>query len=236
MKPFMILLTSIFMLSGCAKQPENPLLADWDTPFETPPFNLIEDQHFMPAYEVAMKAEMAEVQAIIDNPEAPNFQNTVEALEKSGKLLSRIDRVFGCLNGANTNDSLQSVSKRLAPLLSKHSDDIYLNDKLFARIKAVYEDKDNLNLTDEQLTLLDNFYKGFVRSGAGLDEADKQILRGINEELSNLYVRFRQNHLAQTNAIGLVIENKADLAGLSDEVISAAAELAKNREMEGKWA
>jgi peptidyl-dipeptidase Dcp len=235
MKKMITLFTLIIMIIGCKIQSQNPLLQKWDTPFQTPPFDQIKNEHFMPAFVEGMKVEKAEVQVIINNKEEPSFKNTIEALEKSGKLLSRVGRVFGCLNGANTNDKLQNISKEVAPLRTKHNDDINLNEKLFARIKKIYEKKESLGLTPEQYTLLENHYLGFVRSGANLDQEDKEKLREINEELSNLYVQFRQNHLKQTNALGLIIEKEKDLAGLSDDVIQAAAEMANARDMEGKW-
>jgi peptidyl-dipeptidase Dcp len=143
--------------------------------------------------------------------------------------------VFGGLNGANTNDELQNISKEVAPLRAKHNDDINLNEKLFARIKQIYEKKESLGLTPEQNTLLENYFLDFVRSGANLNDQDKEKLRNINEELSNLYVKFKQNHLKQTNAIGLVIDKDENLAGLPDGVVQAAAEMARARGMEGKW-
>ena len=216
-------------------QTENGLLQEWNTPFQTPPFEDINDVDFMPAFLVAMEMEKAEVEVITSNEDTPTFENTIEALEKSGETLSRVSRVFSCLNGANTNDALQSISKELAPIQSRHSDDINLNEDLFARIKQLYENRDDLGLSAEQHIVLENYYLNFVRSGADLNEEDKAILRAINEELSNLYVTFRQNHLQQTNAIGLVIDKQADLAGLSDDVIQAAAELARARDMAGKW-
>ncbi|MCH7658957.1 MAG: M3 family metallopeptidase [Bacteroidetes bacterium] len=235
MKKMMCLFTLIILIIGCGIQPENLLLQEWDTPFQTPPFDEIKNEHFMPAFIEAMKAEKAEVEAIVNHEEEPTFKNTIEALEKSGELLNRVSRVFGCLNGANTNDELQNISKEVAPLRTKHNDDISLNEKLFARIKQIYERKESLGLTPEQNILLENYFLRFVRSGANLNDEDKEKLRNINEELSNLYVKFRQNHLKQTNAIGLVIDKDEDLAGLPDEVVQAAAEMAKARGMEGKW-
>jgi peptidyl-dipeptidase Dcp len=220
---------------GCGNFTGNPLLQEWNTPFHTPPFTEIKNEHFMPAFLEGMKVEKTEVEAIISNEEAPTFKNTIEALEKSGELLSRIGRVFGGLNGANTNDALQNISKELAPISSKHNDDISLNEKLFAKIKTIYETKESLGLTQEQHTLLENYHLDFIRSGADLNDDHKEKLRGINEELSNLYVKFRQNHLKQTNAIGLVIDKEEELAGLTDDVVQAAAETAKARDMEGKW-
>ena len=236
MKRVIILFTTIVLLAGCSMQPENPLLTEWDTPFGTPPFDSIKNEHYLPAIHEGMKAEMAEVQIITNNLEEPTFKNTIEELEKSGKLLSKVNRVFGGVNGAHTNEELQAISQEVAPLLSKHNDDISLDEKLFIRIKQIYDQRESLGLNEEQLIVLDNYYKGFVRSGADLNDKDKDKLRSINEEMSNLYVKFKQNHLNQTNAVGLVIDKKEDLAGLSDDVIQAAAEMAKAREMEGKWA
>jgi len=235
MKKTMYFFTLIILTIGCGTQPGNPLLQEWDTPFRTPPFNEIKNEHFMPAFLEAMKAEKAEVEAIANHEEEPTFKNTIEALEKSGELLNRVSRVFGCLNGANTNDELQNISKEVAPLQTKHNDDINLNEKLFSRIKQIYEKRESLGLTPEQNTLLENYFLRFVRSGANLNDEDKEKLRNINEELSNLYVKFSQNHLKQTNAIGLVIDKDEDLAGLPDGVVQAAAEMAKARGMEGKW-
>jgi peptidyl-dipeptidase Dcp len=234
MKKNITLLLLIVLLAGCG-QVGNPLLTEWETPFETPPFDEIRNEHFLPAIKAGMRAEMAEVEAIIANKEEPTFKNTIEALEKSGKLLSRINRVFGCLNGANTNEELEQVSKETAPMLSKHNDDISLNPRLFERIKTIYEGRENLDLNEEQKTLLDNYYLDFVRSGANLNDEDKEKLRAINEELSTLYVEFRQNHLAGTNAVGLTVDKEEDLAGLPEDVIKAAAESAKERGMQGKW-
>jgi len=236
MKKKMCFFTLIILTIGCGIQAENLMLQKWNTPFQTPPFDEIRDEHFMPAFLETMKAEKAEVEAIANNEQEPTFKNTIEALEKSGKLLDRVSRVFGCLNGANTNDELQNISKEVAPLRAKHNDDINLNEKLFTRIKQIYEKKESLGLTPEQDTLLENYYLGIVRSGANLNDEDKAKLRNINEELSTLYVKFRQNHLKQTNAIGLVIDKDEDNAGLPDEVVQAAAELARARGMEGKWA
>jgi len=235
MKKLIYLFTLIILTYGCTVQPENPLLKEWDTPFQTPPFDEIKSEHFMPAFLETMEAEKAEIEAIVNNKEEPTIKNTIEALEKSGELLNRVSRVFGCLNGANTNDELQNISKEVAPIRTKHNDDINLNEKLFARIKQIYEKKESIELTPEQNTLLENYYLRFVRSGANLNNEDKGKLRNINEELSNLYVRFSQNHLKQTNAIGLVIDKDEDLAGLPDGVVQAAAEKAKARDMEGKW-
>jgi peptidyl-dipeptidase Dcp len=219
MKKKMYLCTLIILIIGCRIQAENLLLQEWDTPFQTPPFDEIKNEHFMPAFLETMKAEKSEVEAIVNHEEEPTFKNTIEALEKSGELLDRVSRVFGCLNGANTNDELQNISKEVAPLRTKHDDDINLDEKLFAKIKQIYDKKESLGLTPEQ----------------NLNDEDKEKLRNINEELSNLYVKFKQNHLKQTNAIALITDKDEDLAGLPDEVVQAAVEMAKTRGMKGKW-
>jgi len=235
MRETMCFLVLAVVTAGCSVQPENVLLQEWETPFQTPPFDEITNEHFMPAFLAAMEAEKAEVAAIAGHREEPTFANTIEALEKSGELLDRVGRVFSSLNSANTNEQLQAISKELAPLQAKHHDDIMLNEALFARTRTIYEKRDRLELNAEQNTLLENHYLSFVRSGAALDEADKGKLRAVNEELSTLYVAFRQNHLKQTNAIGLVIDKEGDLAGLSSDVVQAAAEMGRERDMPGKW-
>lgn len=214
----------------------NPFFTEWKTPFQTPPFNEIKPEHFIPAFEEGMKQEKAEVEAIISNPEKPTFDNTLKALEKSGEFLSRVSRVFGGLNGANTNDEIQKIARVTTPLLSKHNDDISLNEKLFERIKAIYNEKDKLNLTGEQKAVLENRYTSFVRSGANLNQSDKEKLRTINEQMSMLGLKFNENLLKETNAVGLVIDNKEDLIGLPEDVIKSAAELANAKGMNGKWA
>jgi len=215
--------------------PEKVLLQDWKTPYQTPPFDEIKSAHFMPAFLATMEAEKAEVEAIAGSGQEPTFENTIEALERSGELLDRVGRVFGCLNSAETNEQLQAISRDIAPLRARHNDDVKLNEALFARIREIYQKRDRLGLTAEQDTLLENYYLSFVRSGADLNDEDKKKLRSINEELSKLYVEFRQNHLKQTNAIGLVIDKKEDLAGLPGDVVQAAAEMAVERDMPGKW-
>jgi len=233
---YSLALTALMLIPGQSDQTGNPLLGKWDTPFETPPFDAITEAHFMPAFREGMRLEAAEVEAIADNPDGPTFANTIAALEKSGRTLDNVSRVFGCLNGANTNDELQKISQEVDPLLTRHGDDISLNPKLFARVNALWDGKETLGLNAEENTLLENYYKNFVRSGANLNDEDKATLRKINEELSNLYVKFRQNHLNQTNAVILVIDKQDDLAGLPEDAVRGAADLAAAKNMEGKWA
>jgi len=238
---WIILISLTLFLVNCAKEEKmketsaNPFFTEWTTPFGTPPFDQIKEEHYKPAFLEGMKRQKEEIQSIINNPEPPTFANTIEALEYSGSLLTKVENVFENLLSAHTNDTLQAIAKETAPLLSQHYDDIYLNTKLFERVKAVYEQKDNLDLTDEQQMLLTKYYKDFVRAGANLDETKKSRLREINQELSLLTLKFGENILKENNAFELVIENKEDLVGLPDNVIAAAAEAAKERGKEGKW-
>lgn len=239
MKKILILpVIMVLTLLSCKKEArnENPFLnKTFDTPFEVPPFEKIMAAHFKPAYLQGFEEHNKEIKEIINNPAEPTFENTIKELEYSGELLSKVARVFGSLNSANTNDTLQAINKEMAPLLSKHRDDINLNDSLFQRIKSVYKNKAKFTLTDEEKKLLDDTYKNFVRSGAALSPEDKDKLRKINEELSILSVQFGENLLAETNGFKLVIDKKEDLAGLPDGVKAQAATMAKNQKLEGKW-
>ena len=236
-KTLFILFLSILAFTGCKKKEksDNPFFNEYETPFGVPPFEQIKAAHYMPAYLKGMEEEQKEIKAIINNPQAPTFNNTIKALEYSGELLNKVSRVFGSLNSANTNDTLQKINKELSPLLSKHRDDISLNDSLFQRIKSVYENSDKFNLNEEEKKVLDNTYKNFVRSGAALSPEDKGKLRKINQEASLLSVQFGQNLLAETNGFQLVIDKKEDLSGLPEGAVTQAATLAKNLKMEGKW-
>lgn len=213
----------------------NPFFKVWDTPFQTPPFNEIKNEHFLPAIEEAIKIEEHEIEEIANNSAEPTFENTIEALELSGELLDKVTSVFEGLNGANTNDELQAIARKTTPMLSKHRDDIYLNEKLFKRIKALYEQKEKLDLTNEQKRLLEFYYVNFVRNGANLSPQGKEELRKINQELSVLSLKFNENLLKETNAVALIIDNKDDLIGLPENVIQYAAELAKEKGYTDKW-
>ena len=205
----------------------NPLLKPYKTPHETVPFNEIKIEHFMPAFEEAMKVHKAEIDAIIDNPKAPTFENTIVALDKSGKLMSKVSAPFYALMGAETNDDLQKLAQELSPKLSEHSNAIRLNEKLFARIKAVYDQKDKLKLTPEQKTLLDNTYDGFADNGANLSEAGKAKYRELTKELSLLTLTYGQNVLKETNKYQLIITDKETLKGLPEDVVDMLAQNAK---------
>lgn len=225
------------LITGCSPEAENnnPFLNEWKTPFEMPPFEDIHASHYMPAFLEGIEIHKNEIKDIINNPSDPTFDNTVKALEYSGELLNRVSRVFGALNSANTNDSLQAISRELAPVITKHNDNISLNDTLFRRIREVYQNKEKMNLTVEEKKILEDTYKDFIRSGAALEPEEKDKLRKINEELSLLSVQFGQNLLAETNAFKLIIEKAEDLAGLPQGITDQASLLAKNMNMDGKW-
>lgn len=237
MKKIIMAACAATMLVGCANQEveTNPFLSEYDTPFGVPPFEQIKPEHYKPAFEQGMKEQIAEIEAIVNNPEAPTFENTIVALDQSGQLLNKVSYVFFGQTNANTNDSLQALSREMSPLLSKHGDDITMNASLFARVKAVRESADTANLDKEQMKLLDETYKDFVRNGANLDAEKQEQLRKLNTEISSLQVQFGQNMLAETNAFRLVVDKKEDLAGLPANLIASAAETAKADSMEGKW-
>ena len=224
-----------FIPASCARQSQNPFFTDWNTPFQTPPFDQIREEHYMPAFKEGMAQHQKEIKKIANNPVSATFQNTIEVMEESGELLTKVNSVFENLTSSNTNDQLQSIAKEAAPLLSKHWDDIKLNKKLFQRVKAIYGQKDKLNLTTGQNMLLDKYYKDFVRGGANLTAEQKTELRKINKKLSVLSLKFGENILKEDNAFELVIDKEEDMAGLPDAVISAAAEAAKERGHAGKW-
>jgi len=232
-----MILTAMVLTTGCKEEvkSDNPFFNTYKTPFEVPPFEQIKAVHFMPAYIKGFAEQRTQIKAIIKNPKVPDFENTIKPLEYSGQLLTKVSRVFGALNSANTNDTLQKINKELAPLLSKNRDDINLNDSLFQRVKSVYENRDKFKLTEEEKKVLDDTYKNFVRSGAALTAEEKLRLRKINEELSLLSVQFGQNLLAETNGFQLVVDRKEDLTGLPDGAIAQAAATAKNMKMDGKW-
>jgi len=231
----MVIVSVIFASCSQIEKNENPLLNEFDTPFGVPPFDLIKASHFKPAYIMAFKEQKTEINVIINNPKEPDFKNTIKMLTYSGELLNKVGRVFGALNSANTNDSLQAINREIAPIASRHRDDINLNDTLFKRVKSVYDNRDKFKLTDEEKKLLEDTYKDFVRSGAELSAENKEKLRKINEELSMLQVQFGQNLLAETNGFKLILNKKEDLSGLPEGVIAQAAAMAKSLKMEGKW-
>lgn len=208
---------------------QNPLLQS----FDTAPFSKIKNAHFKPAFEQAITAAKSEIDAITSNREAPTFENTIEALEFTGQQLDRISSVFFNLNSAETNDEIQAIAQEVSPLLSEFSNDITLNEALFKRVKTVYENQSQLNLTPEQQTLLDKKYKSFARNGANLPEDKKQQLRDIDKQLAKLKLTFGENVLAETNKYTLHITDEKDLSGLPEHAIEAAAQTAEEMDKKG---
>lgn len=212
----------------------NPLFSVFNTPYQTPPFSQIKNEHFKPAIENGIDKARKEIDLIIANKEFPTFKNTIEALDFSGELLSNVTSVFFNLNSAETNDEIQKIAQEVAPILTEYSNDIALNQDLFKRVKAVYENQEERkNLTVEQTMLLDKSYKGFVRNGANLSNSDKEELRKIDKELSSLKLNFGENVLAETNKYELLVTNATDLAGLPEGDVEAAEIAAKSKNKKG---
>jgi len=236
----LIALALIFSSCNQKKAPQkdmnNPFLKEYTTPFQVPPFNEIKLEHFMPAIDQGIQDHLSEIKAITSNPEAPNFENTILAFDQSGFILNRSSLTFDNLNQANTNDEMQTLAREITPKISTHRDNIMLNKELFSRIKAVYEKRKEMNLDAEQIRVTEKYYEDFVRSGANLPDDKQGELRKLNDELSMLCLKFGENVLAETNKnFMLVVDKEADLKGLPADVISAAAEVAKNSGKEGKW-
>jgi len=218
-----------------AKAAGNPFAAQSTLPFHAPDFSRIKDADFAPAFDEGMRQQRAEVRKIADNPAAPTFENTFVALEKSGRMLSRVNMTFNALSSANTDDTLQKTQEDVAPKLAAHADAIYLDPKLFKRIETIYDKRDTLKLDPESHRLVEWYYLDFVHHGARLSESDKAKLKDLNKEESTLTAGFITKLLAGTKAGGLVVDDKAKLAGLSDAEIDAAAQAAKDRKLDGKW-
>ena len=241
-RTFLSLFAVSLLLSSCnsdkcgkTEANANPFFAEFNTPYQTAPFDKIKFEHYKPAFLEGMKQESEEVLAIANSKEEATFENTIEAFEKTGQMLSKVSNIFYGVKGFNTNDSIAKLAKELSPLLTKHGADISLNENLFKRIKTVYAKKDDLKLSVEQNTLLEKMYQGFVRSGANFDADKKAKLREIDGKLAILTMKYGDNVLAETNAFELVIDKKADLAGLPESVIGAAAEKATAAGKDGKW-
>ena len=213
----------------------NPFLGKYTTPYGIPPFEQIKVEHYKPAFIKGMEEHKKEIDAIVNNKKTATFENTIAALDRSGELLNKVASVFYGQNSACTSDEMQAVSREISPLLSQHSDDITMNAALFKRVKYVYDHQSEEKLDKEQKKLLEETYKSFVRSGANLSADKQEQLRKLNQEISMLQLTFGQNMLAETNAFQLVIDNKDDLAGLPQNLIASAAEVAKERGLDGKW-
>ena len=228
-----LLICALFLIASCQQKSTldpniNPFFQEWTTSFEVPPFLDIRDEHYMPAFEKGMSDNLEEIDAIVNNPDEPTFANTIEALERTGNLLTKVQRVFSNLASSNTNPQLQELQRELSPLLSAHYDKITLNQDLFSRIDKVWKSKDDVGLTNEQEKLLKDTRKLFVRSGALMNEAEKQKISELNSKISELSTAFGQNLLAETNGFEMILD-KEDLEGLSEGVISAALEAASKK-------
>lgn len=222
-------------IMGCGGRIDNPFLHEYKTPFGVPPFEEIKPEHYLPAMEEGIKRHNQEIDAIVDNTEKPTFANTIEAFEYSGELFNRVALTFFNIKEADATPEMDTVAAKAVPLYTKHTGDIWLNENLFKRVKAVYEERESLGLAPDQMRLLEKMYRSFTRGGAGL-AADKQArLREVNERLSVLELEFEANVRAETNAYRLVIDKEEDLSGLPESLRAAAAEEAAGRGMEGKW-
>ncbi len=213
----------------------NPFLGKYTTPYGIPPFEQIKVEHYKPAFIKGMEEHKKEIDAIVNNKKTATFENTIAALDRCGELLNKVASVFYGQNSACTSDEMQAVSREISPLLSQHSDDITMNAALFKRVKYVYDHQSEEKLDKEQKKLLEETYKSFVRSGANLSADKQEQLRKLNQEISMLQLTFGQNMLAETNAFQLIIDNKDDLAGLPQNLIASAAEVAKERGLDGNW-
>lgn len=218
-----------------ALSPTNPFLSQSKLPYQAPDFAHIKDADFKPAFDEGMKIHLEEILKIANNTEAPTFENTLVAMEKSGEMLTRVNRIFGVLTGANTNDDLQKLQEEIAPKLAAHQDAILLNAALFKRIESIYNTRDQLKLDPESKRLIEYQYQTFVLAGAKLSEADKTNLKKLNGQEASLSAKFSNQLLAAAKAGALVVNDKSELAGLSDGELAAAAQAAKANKLEGKW-
>jgi len=235
MKRLPVIIAITLMLMACHKQNENPLLVEQNTPYVVPAFDKIKLEHYEPAFLEAIKQQEAEIEAIVNNPEKPTFENTVEALERSGQLLQRVEGVFFNILEADGNDEMQEIAEKVTPRITELSDNIMLNKPLFARIKTVYDQRQSANLNPEQMRLLEQTYKSFVQSGANLSEQKKARLREINQQLSMLSLRFSQNVVDETNKYQLFLTDEKQLAGLPESAKQAAKEEAVAAGRKDAW-
>ena len=220
---------------AAAATSDNPLLSESTLPYQMPPFDKIKNEHFAPAYTAALAEHLKEVETIANQKDEPTFENTLVALERSGRALTRIDNTFSNLAGANTNPEIQKVESEMAPKLAAHNDAIQLNGKLFARLQALYDNREKAGMDAESKYLLERYYKDFIRAGAKLSEPEKTKLKAMNAELATLQTKFSQFVLKEKNAASVTVNNRADLAGMSDNEIAAAATAAKESKQPGKF-
>jgi peptidyl-dipeptidase Dcp len=222
--------------TAAAAQAGNPFFKLSPLPFHYPQFDLIKDEHFAPAFAEGMAQNLKEIEAIANNPKAATFENTIVAMERSGQLLTRVSTTFSNLQGANTNPKLDEIDTDMSPKLAAHNDAIYLNARLYARVQSLYDKRARLGLDAESKHLLERYHTDFVRAGAKLSAADKEKLKALNGELATLQTAFQQNVLKEINASALVVDTRAELAGMSEAAIDAAAAAAKARGLDGKFA
>ncbi|HEX4383399.1 MAG TPA: M3 family metallopeptidase, partial [Myxococcales bacterium] len=222
-----------------AAKPAEPAKGPFDEesalPYKMPPFDKIKESDYRPAFEAGMKQQLDEVAAVAKNPEAPSFENTIIALEKSGQLLARVGTVFGNMTASNTNPEHDAIDSEMSPKLAAHQDKIFLDSVLFARVKVLFDKRDSLGLDAESLRLLERYHHQFVHAGANLSDADKEKLRKLNERISSLSTQFQQTMQKGSNDGAIIVDSAAALDGLSKEQIDAAAQAAKDRKLEGKW-
>jgi len=227
------------MSTSCQNKTEieqNPFFKEYTTDFKAPPFDLIKEYHYLPAFKEGVKEQQKEIELIVNNSEAPNFSNTIVAFDKSGELLTKVGSVFYNIKETDNNDELQVIAREVAPLMTKHRDNISMNMELFKRVKSVYDQRKTLGLTPSQIRVVEKYYNDFVRNGAELSKEDQEKLKKLNEKLALLQLKFGENQLAETNEnFHLIIDKKEDLSGLPDGVIEAAALTAKQNGEEGKW-
>jgi peptidyl-dipeptidase Dcp len=240
MRSWIVTMAFAVLTSSCATEKKetkemNPFYETYSAPYGVPPFDKIENKHYEPAFREGMIQHDKEIEQIAGNSASPDYANTIEAIDRSGDLLGRVSYVFFNIKEANTNDSIDLIAEVVAPLLSQHADAIYMNEKLFARVKFLENQKGQLNLNREQTRLLEEIFKRFVRGGANLPSDRKEEFKKINTELSLLELKFGNNMLAETNNYRLIVDSKEDLAGLPESVVAAAADEARNAKMDGKW-
>jgi peptidyl-dipeptidase Dcp len=238
-KIYGFLILNLMLSIACENKQEmstNPFFSEYQTPFKVPPFEQIDTTHYIPAFEKGIAEQQAEIDVIVNNAAAPTFENTILAMDKSGELLEKVSVVFFSLNSAETNPAMQKISRTVTPMMTKHRDNISLNEALFERIKTVYDARESSGLDDQQIRVVEKYYDDFVRNGANLSDEDKEKLRELNQQISANQIEFRENLLAETNEnFKLIIDDKKDLSGLPEDVIAAAAEAATNAGLEGRW-
>ena len=241
MKQKLLTLTAacaVLLTTSCSKKmdnSENPFMQDYTTEYEIPPFDQIKYEHYIPAIKAGIEERNQEIAAITNNRAMPDFDNTILALDNSGKLLTKVSYVFYALSESDNTPEMEKISEEAMPLLTAAADEFSMNEMLFERIKQVYDRKDKLNLTTAQERLLDKYYKSFTRNGALLSAAEKDTLKSINQQLANYELAYNSNILKETNESEIVVENEADLAGIPAATVAEAAEEAKRRGKESKW-